>query len=134
MLRKSAQYAAAPHSGRKHAAAAFRCTRVTEALPRRAIIVKMKWLSTLLAAAALTAAPAYTPTQSEIDQIRTKLADLNKTIDQLHSRHADEALAADVEVYKKAADYILRFRDEFYTQAYVNNTLSALDTCIARGK
>ncbi|HLJ16060.1 MAG TPA: prolyl oligopeptidase family serine peptidase [Bryobacteraceae bacterium] len=94
----------------------------------------MKWLSTLLAAAALTAAPAYTPTQSEIDQIRTKLADLNKTIDQLHSRHADEALAADVEVYKKAADYILRFRDEFYTQAYVNNTLSALHTGIARGK
>lgn len=94
----------------------------------------MKWLPFVLAAAALQAAPAYTPTQSEIGQIESKLADLTKTLDQLHTRHADDALLADVEIYKKAADYILRYREEFYTQAYVRNTLSALDTGIKRAE
>lgn len=91
----------------------------------------MKWLPWFVAAAAFAAAP-YTPTPAEIHEIQTKLADLTNKIDRLHAHHADPALLADVEIYKKAADYILRYREEFYTQAYVHNTLSALDTGIAR--
>ncbi|MGH9666201.1 MAG: hypothetical protein ACRD9L_17380 [Bryobacteraceae bacterium] len=94
----------------------------------------MKWLPLFLAAAGLAAAPPYTPTQSDLQQIQTKLADLTGKIDRLHDRHADEALLADVEVYKKAADYILRYRGEFYTQAYVRNTISALDTGLERAR
>ena len=96
--------------------------------------MKLFLASTALLAAGLSAAPAYQPTDAEIAQMKAKDAELSKTIEALRSSAADEALIADVEVYKKAADWILRFPNEFYTPAYAKNTLAALDTGLRRGK
>ncbi|MEO7143678.1 MAG: hypothetical protein ABI165_09275, partial [Bryobacteraceae bacterium] len=101
---------------------------------RTIISLPVRCLPFLIALAALTAAPAYTPTRAELAQMRGKLADLDHTLSQLRVRRADDALVADVEIYRKAAAYILRFPSEFYTAAYAKNTLAALDTGLVRGK
>ena len=75
-------------------------------------------------------AQPYKPSDAEYAAIRGKLADLGKRLYGL--RNADPALLADVEVYRKATQYILRFREEFYRDKYALNTLAALDRGLAR--
>lgn len=80
-------------------------------------------------------APSYQPTEAELGQIRSKTAELATAIERLAARRADPDLLLDVEVYHKAADWILRYpEEEFYDKRYVTNTLSALDQGLERAK
>jgi dienelactone hydrolase len=47
---------------------------------------------------------------------------------------ASDDLRADVEIYVKAAEWILRHPEEFYTRAYYDNTLAVLDRGLARAR
>ena len=86
----------------------------------------------LFAAGALSAQP-YQPTSEELSAIRAKLADLTRRLGALGAK-PDAALLADVEVYRKAGEWILRYPEEFYTKAYVANALKVLDHGIARAR
>ena len=59
---------------------------------------------------------------------------LTAQVKTLAARRADRALTADVDVYRKAAEWILRYPEEFYTKAYTANALAALDKGLARAK
>ncbi len=91
----------------------------------------MKFLFLSLVFAFLTPA-ASPPTAAEREQITSKLARLTRAVDELRARHVDEARLADIEIYQKAAVWALRFEEEFFTPAYVPNTLQALDHGLAR--
>ncbi|MCX6901359.1 MAG: alpha/beta hydrolase-fold protein [Verrucomicrobia bacterium] len=87
------------------------------------------------AAASRKPAPPYQPTDAEKQQIRAKADELAVALKQLAAKKTDAALLADVEVYHKAADWILRYADEeFYAKRYVGDTLAALDRGLARAK
>jgi dienelactone hydrolase len=75
---------------------------------------------------------ASPPTAAEREQITSKLAQLTHAVDELKAKHVDDARVADVEVYQKAAMWVLRFEEEFFTPAYVPNTLQVLDHGLAR--
>jgi dienelactone hydrolase len=75
---------------------------------------------------------ASPPTAAEREQIVAKLAQLTRAVDELRANHVDDARLADIEVYQKAAIWALRFPGEFFTPAYVPNTIQALDHGIAR--
>lgn len=81
---------------------------------------------------AVAAAQPYKPTDAEYGAIRSKLGEISKHLDGL--RNADPELLADVEIYRKAAQYILRFPDEFYRDKYVADTVAALDRGLARAR
>ncbi len=84
----------------------------------------------VFALAGLAASP---PTAAEREQIITKLAQLTRAIDELRAGHViTEARLADIEVYQKAAMWALRFEEEFFTPAYVPNTIQELDHGLAR--
>ncbi len=83
----------------------------------------------LLIPAALCHAASYEPTAEERAQIASRLRELESRIAKLS---APDELTADVAVYAKAARWILRYPEEFFTQAYVANTLAALDRGMER--
>jgi len=76
--------------------------------------------------------PSVTLTAVEREQITSKLAQLTRAIDGLRAKHVDETKLADIEIYQKAAAWILRFEEEFFTPAFVPNTIQALDHGLAR--
>ncbi|MCX6906811.1 MAG: prolyl oligopeptidase family serine peptidase, partial [Verrucomicrobia bacterium] len=91
--------------------------------------------SAAVAMAASKTAPPYQPTDAEKQQIRAKANELAAALKQLAAKKADAALLADVEVYHKAAEWILRYaNEEFYAKRYVADTLAALDRGLARVK
>ncbi len=95
----------------------------------------MKTCTILLACTALAfGAPdgPYRPTADEKRQIQSKMTELAASLKALPG--ADDALFADVAVYRKAAEWIVRYPEEFFSKAYFTNTLAALDTGIARAK
>ena len=57
-----------------------------------------------------------------------------REIQALRVRVNDDALLADVEVYHKAAVWLLRYPEEFYTKAYLTNALAALDSGLNRAR
>ena len=65
-------------------------------------------------------------------EIHKKLAELSARLAALGSNKTDPQLLADVHIYKKAAEYILRFPDEFFGPNYAAETITALDTGIGR--
>jgi pimeloyl-ACP methyl ester carboxylesterase len=77
-------------------------------------------------------APAVRITPEERHQIEQKTDELDAALRPLRGHAADDLLV-DVEVYLKAARWILRY-DEFYSKAYVAQTLYVLDTGIERAK
>ncbi|MFA5189349.1 MAG: alpha/beta hydrolase-fold protein [Verrucomicrobiia bacterium] len=86
-------------------------------------------------AASRKPAPPYQPTDAEKQQIQAKADELAAVLKQLVGKRPDAALLADVEVYHKAADWILRYaNEEFYAKRYVPDTLAALDRGLARAK
>jgi dienelactone hydrolase len=92
-------------------------------------------LALLVAASGLAQAP--TPEPPNADQkfaIETKMRELAAHVKALSAKKVDPALLADVDVYRKAAEYILRFPQEFATSAYVGDTLAVLDTGLNRAK
>ncbi|MGI8988650.1 MAG: prolyl oligopeptidase family serine peptidase [Bryobacteraceae bacterium] len=96
-----------------------------------------KWipLAAFIAAfIALASGAPYTPSPSERQRIQAKMAELGRSLDALAKSGADADLLADVAIYRKAAEWIMRYDDEFYTKAYVANTAAALDTGIDRAK
>ena len=67
------------------------------------------------------------PAPPDTREIQHKLSELSTRITALHAKHADRALIADVDIYRKAAAYILRFPEEFANPALVADTLSVLE-------
>ena len=80
-------------------------------------------------------APSYRPTEDELGKIRAKTAELGTAIQRLVAERADPDLLLDVQIYHKAATWILRYtEEEFYTKRYVDDTLTVLDHGLARAK
>ena len=99
--------------------------------------MKAVWLA-VVTAMAVVAAQGPTgpvpPTADERREIENRLAELSTRIDALTASKADPALIADVAIYRKAAEYILRFPEEFATKAFVPDTLRVLDTGLTRAR
>ena len=93
------------------------------------ILLRRTILSLLLLAVARAASP---PTPEERERIQAKLGQLTRELDDLRAKHVDDARIADIEIYQKAAVWALRFEEEFFTPAYVPNTIQALDHGLAR--
>src|SRR2546421_8384516 len=76
----------------------------------------------------------FPPSAEQRAQIDAKLADLTSRLNTLAVRNTDPQLLADVQIFQKAAQYILRFPEEFFGAAYASETIAALDSGIARAK
>ena len=82
-----------------------------------------------------TPLPAYKPTDEETQRMRAKLNELDSLFQPLLSKRGPgDPLLADVAVYRKAAEWALRYPEEFFRKDYVEKTLAALETGIARAK
>src|SRR5438046_9269355 len=86
----------------------------------------------ILLAVAAHAAETFPPSADQKRQIQDKLFTLTSRVKALSAKHADAALLADVDVYRKAAEWILRYPEEFYANAYAANAIAALDKGLAR--
>jgi pimeloyl-ACP methyl ester carboxylesterase len=90
----------------------------------------------VLAAAVVVAqdqeAKVFPPSAEQKAEIHKKLAELSARIAALGDKKTDPALLADVQIYRKAADYILRFPEEFFGANYVAETITALNIGIGR--
>jgi pimeloyl-ACP methyl ester carboxylesterase len=88
----------------------------------------------MLAAVALAAQPQqpqpYAPTAGEKGQIEARSAELGALLKRLEQN----ALYADVAIYRKAGEFILRHPEEFANAGYVKDTLAVLDQGISRAK
>ena len=79
----------------------------------------------------LAAAQSHQPADAEKQQIRARMAELEKLLEGVQGH----PLVEDVEVYHKAAAWILRYeREEFYRPEYAANTLAALGRGMARAR
>jgi pimeloyl-ACP methyl ester carboxylesterase len=85
-------------------------------------------------AAAQGPATPMPPTEQQRHEIEAKLAELTSQVNALAARKADAALLADVDVYRRAAAYILKFPEEFANEAFTPNTVAVLNTGLARAK
>src|SRR5438477_808952 len=88
----------------------------------------------LLLMMALAATAAEQPSAEEKRQMEAKISELASRVKALAAKKADPALLADVDIYRKAAEYILRFPEEFATRPFIANTIAVLDTGLARAK
>jgi pimeloyl-ACP methyl ester carboxylesterase len=99
-------------------------------------VLKRCALLCVLAAAVVVAQgqgeKVFPPSAEQKAEIHKKLAELSARIAALGSKSADPQRLADVQIYKKAAEYILRFPEEFFGPNYVAETIAALDTGIGR--
>lgn len=93
-------------------------------------IVTIGVLSLLLASKPVGAQPA-TPEQQE--QIRAQMVELDQAIDRVPADAKAARFLQDVQIYHKAADWILR-HEEFYRPAFAEHTLQALQTGIERAQ
>lgn len=94
----------------------------------------MRPIGLFLALAVAQAAPTAPPSPDERRQIESKMTELGSRVAALAARNTDPGLVADVDVYRKAAEYILRFPEEFATRAFTANTLAVLDTGLTRAR
>lgn len=96
----------------------------------------MRFFAWLIPLALLAQAPppvsVYQPSADERRQVEVKAGELETALQPLRGKTPDDVLA-DVEVYLKAARWILRY-NEFYSKAYVAQTLAVLDTGLARAR
>src|SRR5215470_3195701 len=76
--------------------------------------------------------PPHQLTPGEKQQIEAKADELSGLIRGLRSAHSDETLLADVEIFESAARMILEHPEEFFSDAYVGQTLTVLDAGIER--
>src|SRR5712671_2787267 len=77
-------------------------------------------------------ADSYYPDAEQKRQMQNKMSALSARVSALAAKHVDAALLADVDVYRKAAEWILRYPEEFYSKPYAANALAALDKGLAR--
>jgi hypothetical protein len=80
--------------------------------------------------AASAVAQSYRPTEEEKRHIRLRMNELGRVLEGLRGR----PLVEDVEIYHKAARWMLRFEEEFYKPEYVKHTLAGLERGLARAK
>lgn len=93
------------------------------------------FLILLVVASGVAQAPtAEPPNADERLALEGRMRELASRVATLAARKVDPALIADVDVYRKAAEYILRFPEEFATKAYITDTLRVLETGLARAK
>src|SRR5436309_13222337 len=78
------------------------------------------------------AADSYQPHAEQKRQMEDKVSTLAARVNALAAKQVDAALLADVDVYRKAAEWILRYPEEFYTKAFAANAIAALDKGLAR--
>ena len=108
--------------------------RVQPALPGGAILLLC--LVASLAGEPARAADPYVPTKKELGEIRGRLAGLRGRLDKLWKKaeliRISEDRFLDVEVYAKAAEWLLRYPEEFYDKSYVQKALKVLDTGLER--
>ena len=90
--------------------------------------------TSLLLLMAIAATAAEAPSAEDMRLIETKMTELASRVKALGAKGTDQALLADVDIYRKAAEYIVRFAEEFATKAFTANTLAVLDTGLARAK
>jgi pimeloyl-ACP methyl ester carboxylesterase len=83
---------------------------------------------------AVAATAAEPPTAEQKSQIEAKMTELTTRVKALAAKKTDPALLADVDIYRKAAEYIVRFPEEFASKAFTTNTMAVLDTGLARAK
>jgi len=67
---------------------------------------------------------AVPPSADERRELEKKLTELAVRVKALAARKADPALVADVDIYRKAAEYIGRFPEEFATKAFTPDTVA----------
>ena len=83
-----------------------------------------------------SAADPYVPTEKELGKIRGKLEKLRERLDRLWKKAAviriPEDRFLDVEVYAKAAEWLLRYPEEFYDKSYVAKAVKVLDAGLER--
>jgi pimeloyl-ACP methyl ester carboxylesterase len=99
------------------------------------VLKKAALLSVLSAALIVAQEPAekvFPPTADQKAEIHKKLAELSARVAALGSKNTDPQLLADVQIYRKAVDYILRFPEEFFGPNYAAETIKVLDTGIQR--
>src|SRR5437868_5448627 len=77
-------------------------------------------------------AEQYPPDAEQKRQMQEKMSALSARVSALAAKRADAALLADVDVYRKAAEWILRYPEEFYSKAYAPNAIAALEKGMAR--
>jgi dienelactone hydrolase len=96
----------------------------------------MKHLAMVVALAVATSgAQAPSPVQPTPDEkraIEQKLNELASRVTALKTKKVDPALVADVDVYRRAAELILRFPEEFATKQFSADTLTVLDRGLQR--
>jgi pimeloyl-ACP methyl ester carboxylesterase len=90
------------------------------------------FLTVSMAALAAQAPAPEPPGPDEKRTIEKKLAELASRVQSLAAKKAEPALLADVDIYRKAAEYILRFPEEFATKVFTANTIAVLDTGLKR--
>ncbi|MEX2262856.1 MAG: prolyl oligopeptidase family serine peptidase [Bryobacteraceae bacterium] len=90
-------------------------------------------LAILLAAGAALAQP-FPPTAQQREQIRARLTELTDAVRKLETRGADPELLADVAIYRKAGEWILRYDEEFFRKETVADTLAVLARGLERAK
>src|SRR5215813_13705115 len=73
------------------------------------------------------AAPPYQLTDAEKQQIQSKMDQLGGAIRELRSRHLNDGLLPDVEIYLEAARWKMAYPEEFFRQRSVMDTLAVLD-------
>jgi dienelactone hydrolase len=78
------------------------------------------------------AAQPYQPTDTEKQQIQSRMGELGGAIRELRSRHADNGLLADVEIYYEAARWKMAYPEEFFRQRSIADTLAVLDKGLER--
>jgi len=77
----------------------------------------------------------YQPTAQEIKAIESRKAELDQSIEALRNELTPDHELADVEIFSKATEWILRYRDsEFYRQHYVQDSLDTLAIGQARAR
>jgi pimeloyl-ACP methyl ester carboxylesterase len=92
-----------------------------------------------LAAAAQSQYPVKHPAAHELSdaerqQVAGKVTELGKRVSLLREGKALDGVLDDVEVYYKAAQWMLRFPEEIYNKTYVAHVNTVLDVGIARAK
>ncbi len=101
---------------------------------KSACLLLLVFLTAALSAQRGGPPPVFPPTADQRQQIDAKLADLTGRLKALAAKKTDPALLADVDVYRKAVEYILRFPEEFFGKNYAAETITVLDAGLARAK
>ncbi|MBK9171015.1 MAG: prolyl oligopeptidase family serine peptidase [Bryobacterales bacterium] len=74
------------------------------------------------------------PPPQELEAMRESLRRLDREVTALRVARTDPALVADVDVYRKAAEWILRFPEEFFKPEYAGQTRQTIERGLARAK